>query len=158
MYVYLCEDQLVLAQVRTVLIWELRNAVGEPAGLGSRQVYIGFGHSVGGWGIKIGVLAIINDIRIRVCVLGGAWFRHQLVSFFKLRNISNNKNHFLHACVWWASCWWWRKTDCKKSDFDHQRLQNYLEMYELNVICQRATMDAGTFTFPAITTPIQRSC
>lgn len=36
--------------------------------------------------------------------------------------------------------------------------QNDLEMYELNVIYQRATMDAGTFTFPAITTPIQRSC
>lgn len=38
------------------------------------------------------------------------------------------------------------------------KLQNDLEMYELNVIYQRATMDAGTFTFPAITTPIQRSC
>lgn len=34
------------------------------------------------------------------------------------------------------------------------KLQSDLEMYELNVIYQRATMDGGTFT----TTPIQRSC
>lgn len=51
-----------------------------------------------------------------------------------------------------------KSRDCEKSDFDfdHQRLQNDLEIYELNVIFQRATMDAGTF--PAITTPIQRCC